>query len=72
MRDRELNRFELIDWTENSRFGGGRVKVIWGKDISIIYELQDDGRTLKVFIRDLLEKKLKKKKRRSYEDNRPN
>lgn len=46
------NRIEVIDWTKNKRFGGGRVFVAWEEDITVETEVQDDGRTLKVFIKD--------------------
>lgn len=47
------NRVEIIDWTKDNRFGGGRVFVAWEDDIAVRQEVQDDGRTLKVFIEDL-------------------
>lgn len=47
-----MNRVEIIDWTEKERFGGGRVFVAWEEDIEIVTDIQDDGRTLKVFIKD--------------------
>ena len=49
-----MNRFELIDWTADGRFGCGRVKTIWESPdkISIKYAIQDRGRTLKVFVSD--------------------
>lgn len=49
-----INRFELIDHTKDGRHGCGRVKVIWedADKIDIGFQLQDGGRTLKVFVRE--------------------
>lgn len=47
-----MNRVEIIDWTKRKRFGGGRVFTFWEANIDITYDLQDDDRTLKVFIQD--------------------
>lgn len=47
-----ITRLEVIDWTKDSRKGGGRVLVIRDEDINIEVDVQDDGRTLKVFIKD--------------------
>ena len=46
----EINRIEVIDHTKSVENGGGRVYVLRGDDISITTSVQDDGRTLKVFI----------------------
>ena len=43
IRDKSINRFELIDET-------GRVIVKYGVSVELLY--QDDGRTLKVVLRD--------------------
>jgi hypothetical protein len=43
IRDKNINRFELIDET-------GRVIVKY--DVSVELNYQDDGKTLKVFLRD--------------------
>jgi|TARA_R110000796_G_scaffold246592_1_gene371446 hypothetical protein len=43
VRDKTINRFELIDET-------GRVIVKYGVSVELLY--QDDGRTLKVVLRD--------------------
>lgn len=48
-----MNRIEVIDWTKDGRFGGGRVFVAWEKDIQVSTDIQDEGNTLKVFIKDL-------------------
>lgn len=47
-----MNRVEVIDWTKEEIFGGGRVFVAWRKDIEVVADIQDDGRTIKVFIKD--------------------
>ena len=44
IRDKNINRFELIDET-------GRVVVKYGVSVELLY--QDDGRTLKVVLRDM-------------------
>jgi hypothetical protein len=43
IRDKNINRFEVIDET-------GRVVVKYGVSVELLY--QDDGRTLKVFLKD--------------------
>ena len=43
IRDKTINRFELIDET-------GRVVVKYGVSVELLY--QDDGRTLKVVLQD--------------------
>ena len=43
IRDKTINRFELIDET-------GRLVVKYGVSVELLY--QDDGRTLKVVLRD--------------------
>tara|TARA_R110002153_G_scaffold57699_3_gene158569 strand:+ start:322 stop:540 length:219 start_codon:yes stop_codon:yes gene_type:complete len=43
IRDKRINRFELID-------ASGRVVVEYGVSVELLY--QDDGRTLKVVLRD--------------------
>ena len=45
----EVNRFEVIDHREN---GEGRVMVARGNNIKVETSLQDNDRTLKVFITD--------------------
>lgn len=42
----DVTRVEVIDHTA----GEGRVYVKWDEDIQVELSLQDDGRTLKVFI----------------------
>ena len=44
IRDKNINRFELIDET-------GRVVVKYGVSVELLY--QDDGRTLKVVLQDI-------------------
>lgn len=44
IRDKNINRFEVIDET-------GRVVVKYGVSVELLY--QDDGRTLKVVLRDI-------------------
>jgi hypothetical protein len=44
IRDKTINRFEVIDET-------GRVIVKYGVSVELLY--QDDGRTLKVVLRDM-------------------
>ena len=44
IRDKNINRFEVIDET-------GRVIVKYGVSVELLY--QDDGRTLKVVLRDI-------------------
>ena len=43
IRDKTINRFEVIDET-------GRVMVKYGVSVELLY--QDDGRTLKVVLKD--------------------
>lgn len=45
-------RVECIDWTKAKKFGGGRVFTVMDANIDITTDIQDDGRTLKVFIQD--------------------
>lgn len=54
----DLTRFELIDWRATSPFQGRRF-VTWREDqpISIGVSVQDDGKTVKVFIMDREENK---------------
>ncbi len=44
-----VTRFEVIDHTKN---GLGRLVVVTGDDVAVELSYQDDGRTLKVFLRD--------------------
>ena len=43
-----VTRFEVVDWSTG--FDGGRTMVRYGVRVEL--SLQDDGRTLKVFLRD--------------------
>lgn len=47
---RQLTRVEVIDHTKSIEDGGGRAYVRWDENISIDLQIQDDGRTLKIFI----------------------
>lgn len=42
----DVTRLEVIDWKD----GKGRVYTNWNEDNAIEVLLQDDGRTLKIFI----------------------
>lgn len=44
-----VNRVEVIDHTTD---GEGRVFVKWEEALDVTLDLQDEGKTLKVFIRD--------------------
>lgn len=47
-----VNRIEVVDWTESTA-GGGRAYTKWIEDnFQVSYQLQDDGRTLKIFLTD--------------------
>lgn len=44
-----INRVEIIN---HSKYGKGREYVLWKDDIEVTQSIQDQGKTLKVFIRD--------------------
>jgi hypothetical protein len=46
----KVNRVEVIDHTKSFEQGGGRAYVFWEDEANVEIQLQDDGRTLKVFI----------------------
>ena len=46
----KVNRVEVIDHTKSLEDGGGREYVFWEESAKVTLSLQDDGRTLKVFI----------------------
>lgn len=46
----KVNRVEVIDYTKTAEDGGGRAYTFWQDDVSVNLVLQDDERTLKVFI----------------------
>lgn len=46
-------RVEVIDYTGMQVYGGGRVFTARSEDIEVRHQFQDEGRTLKVFIRDI-------------------
>jgi hypothetical protein len=46
----KINRIEVIDHTLPVEDGGGRAFVKWEDGISVSLDIQDEGRTLKVFI----------------------
>lgn len=48
METTKVTRFEVIDHTKDVTQGGGKVLVQY--DVKIELSLQDDGRTLKVFL----------------------
>ena len=48
---KKVNRVELIDHTLKLEEGGGRCYVKWEDELDVTVQLQDDGRTLKVFIK---------------------
>lgn len=51
----EVNRIEVIDWTLTSLEGRAFVK--WEKEnFKVSYALQDNGKTLKIFLVDLSNK----------------
>lgn len=46
-----VNRLEVIDWTSTAREGRAFVK--WAKgDFEVGFDVQDNGRTLKIFLTD--------------------
>lgn len=47
----KVNRVEVIDHTKDYQDGGGRAYTFWEDGVDVVISLQDDGRTLKVFIR---------------------
>lgn len=47
----KITRFEVIDWREGSN-APGRILVEWHPRLEVYYELQDEGQTLKVFLKD--------------------
>lgn len=50
MNTEKVNRVEVIDHTKSLEDGGGRAYVFWEKTAKVELQLQDDGRTLKIFI----------------------
>lgn len=53
----KVNRVEVIDHTKSLEEGGGRAYVFWEDSAKVELSLQDEGRTLKVFIAKLEESK---------------
>lgn len=46
-----INRVEIIDWTKLLEDGGGRTVLVSPNEYKLVtYELQDDGKTLKIFV----------------------
>lgn len=45
-----VTRLEIIDHTRPLEDGGGRTVISWDEKKKIELSLQDDGRTLKIFI----------------------
>lgn len=50
MNTEKVCRLEIIDHTKPIEEGGGRAYVKWDKNIKVEVYLQDDDRTLKVFV----------------------
>jgi hypothetical protein len=51
-----VNRLEIIDWT-----GQGKRYIKWvDKPFKVSYDLQDDGRTLKLFLEEIADETTKK------------
>lgn len=48
----KVTRLEIIDHTAPVEEGGGRTVLFWDDEKQVDIELQDDGRTLKVFIHE--------------------
>lgn len=46
----KVNRVEVIDHTRPIEDGGGRAYVFWEDEAEVEIQLQDDGRTMKIFI----------------------
>ena len=46
----KVNRVEVIDHTKDYVFGGGRVYTFKQEDVEVQAVLQDDEKTLKIFI----------------------
>lgn len=46
----KVTRVEVIDHTKPLEEGGGRAYVFWENEAKVELSLQDDGKTLKVFI----------------------
>lgn len=53
---RKINRVEVIDYTLPVEKGGGRAYVKWEDNIQVMVDIQDDDRTLKIFITKLKQK----------------
>jgi hypothetical protein len=51
MKTENVTRFELIDHRRNSA-DYGRIFVAWDENLATKVSVQDDGKTLKVFITD--------------------
>ena len=48
----KVNRIEVIDYTKDYEEGGGRAYVKWeDKPLNIEFDFQDNGKTLKIFIK---------------------
>ncbi len=48
-----VNRVEVIDYTKSIEKGGGRAYVKWEDELDVRLDIQDEGKTLKVFINKL-------------------
>lgn len=48
----KVTRVEVIEHTKSIEKGGGRAYVFWEEKANVELSLQDNGRTLKIFISD--------------------
>lgn len=47
----KINRLEIIDYTTDLEGGGGRAYVKWTeKNFKLDFDIQDNGKTLKIFL----------------------
>ena len=53
---KKINRVEVIDHTKSVEDGGGRAYVKWEDELDVAIDIQDEGRTLKIFINKLKKK----------------
>jgi len=53
---KKVNRVEVIDHTKSVEDGGGRAYVKWEDELDVAIDIQDEGRTLKIFINKLKKK----------------
>lgn len=49
----QINRIEVVDWSSVSKDGSAKTFVKWeDQPFNLMYDIQDKGRTLKIFIDD--------------------